>query len=194
MAISLSKGQTISLKKETSGLAAVRMGLGWDAAKKKGFWKSIMGGDAPSVDLDASCILFDEQKDEVDIVWFRQLASNDGSIQHSGDNRTGDGDGDDESIVVNLRTLPARVRHLVFTVNSFTGQSFNEVDNAVCRLLDHANGREIVRFELAEKGAHTGVVMAVLSRTDSMWTMKAVGSIANGRTVRDLIQVATAAI
>ncbi|MFC3692172.1 TerD family protein [Chenggangzhangella methanolivorans] len=190
--ISLSKGQTINLSKESSGLARVMMGLGWDAVKKKGFFG--FGGGSQDIDLDASVITFDSNRQPLDAIWFRQLKSKDGSIVHSGDNRTGDGDGDDETIRVDLAKLPAQVTDLVFVVNSFAGQNFNEVDNAVARLVDEATGKELARYELREKGSHTGVVMAVVSRRSGEWTMKAVGQPAPGRTVQDLVSPAMAAL
>ena len=129
MSISLTKGQAISLEK-TSGpkLVQVTMGLGWDVKKSKGFFG--LGGGGGSIDLDASCLMFDASNQMVDQVWFQKLQSNDGSIRHSGDNRTGAGDGDDETINVNLEKLPAHVVTLIFTVNSFTGDTFDQVENA----------------------------------------------------------------
>ena len=122
MAVNLQKGQKISLEKEAGGtLSSIVMGLGWDAVKKSGGFFGFGGGSA-EIDLDASCLLFDENKQVLDSVWFRQLRSRDGSITHTGDNRTGDGDGDDEQIIVNLNSVPANIKSLVFTVNSFTGQ------------------------------------------------------------------------
>src|ERR1700754_103512 len=124
MAISLAKGQKISLDKEAGkALSKVVMGLGWDAKKSKGFLG--FGGSAPDIDLDASCVLFDEQKQPLDAVYFRQLRSKDGSITHTGDNRTGDGDGDDEQIIVELSKVPPNVKTLMFTVNSFTNITFD---------------------------------------------------------------------
>ncbi|WP_349368107.1 TerD family protein [Salinarimonas sp.] len=195
MAISLSKGQTISLAKESAGLSKVRMGLGWDPVKKKGgFLSGLLGGGGGDIDLDASCLMFDQGKQLTDIVWFRQLKSNDGAIVHSGDNLTGEGEGDDETIAVDLDRLPAAVQTLVFTVNSFRGQSFNEVENAFCRLVDERAGKEIARYTLTEQGAHTGVVMAVVSRASGEWTMKAIGAPATGRTAQDLAGAALAHI
>ncbi|MGP9820133.1 TerD family protein [Salinarimonas sp. NSM] len=195
MAISLSKGQTISLAKESAGLSKVRMGLGWDPVKKKGgFLSGLLGGGGGDIDLDASCLMFDGSRQLVDIVWFRQLKSGDGAIVHSGDNLTGEGDGDDETIGVDLARLPAAVQTLVFTVNSFRGQTFNEVENAFCRLVDERAGKEIARYTLTEQGAHTGVVMAVVSRASGEWTMKAIGAPANGRTAQDLAGAASAHI
>src|SRR3954451_21202346 len=113
--VSLSKGQSVSLEKKSGGsLTRVRMGLGWDAAEKKGLFGKKR---AQSIDLDASALLFNTQGQLVDQVWFRQLTSKDGSVQHTGDNRTGAGEGDDESIRVDLAKVPAEVATLVFTVN-----------------------------------------------------------------------------
>ncbi|WP_339407583.1 TerD family protein [Pseudomonas helleri] len=194
MAISLSKNQTISLEKEAgTSLKKIRMGLGWDPVKPSGFFAKLLNSDT-AIDLDASCILLDSSKQPLDLVWFRQLKSNDGSIVHSGDNRTGEGDGDDESIQVNLEQLPAGVKHLVFTVNSFTGQNFESVENAYCRIVDEVSGKELARFNLSDKGRHTGVVMAYLSRTSAGWDLTAVGTVANGRTAQDLSSEAAQAV
>jgi len=185
MSVSLTKGQTVSLKKNDGGaLTHVRMGLGWDAVKKKGFFG---GSKSQSIDLDASAVLYDAGKNVVDQVWFRQLRSNDGAVQHSGDNRTGDGDGDDESIAVHLDRLPANVATIVFLVNSFTGQNFSQIENAFCRLVDETNGQEIARYDLTGSGTHTAQVMAKVSRDGGGWSMTAIGSIANGRTFKDLL-------
>ncbi|RVU16887.1 TerD family protein [Methylobacterium oryzihabitans] len=194
MAISLSKGQSIDLRKQAPGLTRVRMGLGWDPVKKGGFFKRLSGRENSPIDLDASCLLYDSARRLGDAVWYGQLQSRDGSVKHSGDNLTGDGDGDDETIFVDLTRLASSVAALVFTVNSFRGQTFDEVDNAVCRLVDDVSGREIARFDLRERGAHTGVVMAVLSRVGDTWSMKAVGKPANGRSARDMDSFASAEI
>lgn len=186
MAISLSKKQTISLEKEAGTvLKKIRMDLGWDALKPSGFFARVLNSNT-AIDLDASCILLDTARQPLELVWFRKLKSSDGSIVHTGDNRTGEGEGDDESIQVNLEQLPAGVQHLVFTVNSFTGQNFDAVENAYCRIIDELTGKELARFNLSEKGRHTGVVMACLSRTSSGWDLTAIGSVANGRTAEDL--------
>lgn len=146
------------------------------------------------IDLDASCIILDGNYEPLDLVWFRQLQSQDGSIKHSGDNRTGEGDGDDETIYVDLQRLPSQAQHLVFTVNSFTGQNFSKVENAYCRILNEANNKEIVRFNLSEKGNHTGIVMASLSKGANGWTFKAIGQTTSGRTVDDLVNLAVQAV
>ena len=187
MAVNLQKGQKISLEKEAGGaLNRVTMGLGWDVAKSKGFF-GFGGGAGQPVDLDASVVMFDESNRPVDVVWFRQLKSRDGSISHSGDNRTGAGDGDDEQIVVELNRVPESVRSLVFTVNSFTGQNFSTVENAYCRLLNASNNQEVARFNLSVQGSHTAQIMAKLYRHNGEWKMHAIGENGVGRTFDDLM-------
>lgn len=189
MGISLSKGETVSLAKGGQGLTKVFMGLGWDPVKKKGggFLSGLLGGGGGGdIDLDASVIVFDGARTVLDTVWFQQLRSKDGAIRHGGDNLTGEGEGDDEVIYVDLSALPANATHLVFTVNSFRGQTFNEVDNAFARLVDDTKNEELVRYTLTEQGGHTGVVMATLSKGSDGWQMTAHGKPCTGRTVNDL--------
>lgn len=189
MAVSLSKGQSVSLVKQGGGtLTRVRMGLGWDAIKKKGMFG---GMKTQSVDLDASAMLFDASGQLVDQVWFQQLRSKDGSVQHTGDNLTGAGEGDDESIIVELSAVPAGVQSLVFVVNSFTGQNFSQIENAYCRLVDETNDSEIARYELTGSGTHNSQVMAKVTRSGAAWSMTAIGAVANGRTFKDLLPAVT---
>ena len=187
MSVNLQKGQKISLDKEAGGgLSRVTMGLGWDAIKSKGFF-GFGGGKADAVDLDASVVMFDESNKPVDVIWFRQLKSKDGSIVHTGDNRTGAGDGDDEQITVDLNAVPASVKALVFTVNSFTGQTFATVENAYCRLINASNQQEVARFNLSVTGSHSAQIMAKLYRHGGEWKMHAIGENGNGRTFDDLM-------
>ena len=187
MAISLTKNQTISLEKTAgSGLRNVTMGLGWDVAKPKGFLAKLTGG-GDSIDLDASALFFDASGTLTDSVWFRQLKSKDGSVEHTGDNRTGAGDGDDEQIKVDLGRIPASVQTIVFTVNSFLGQDFGKVENAYCRLVNDQGKTEIARFNLSAGGAHTGQVMARLYREGQGWNMQALGTPSKGRTFQDML-------
>ncbi len=189
MSINLSKGQKISLEKEAGGsLTKIIMGLGWDVvqSKSKGFFG--FGASAtPQIDLDASCLLFDENGGQADAVWFRQLTSKDGSIVHTGDNRTGAGDGDDEQICVDLSKVPASIKSLVFTVNSFTGQNFSQIENATCRIVNASNGSEIARFNLSALGSHTAQIMAKVYRHNGEWKMHAIGDIGSGRTFQELM-------
>lgn len=183
--VSLSKNQTVSLRKASSALSQLHFGLGWDPiAKKKGFLGALLGGN-DSIDLDASCLLLDTTGKKIDVVWFRKLKSDDRSVIHSGDNLTGEGDGDDEVINVDLSKLPTDVEYLVFTVNSFRGQTFNDVQNAFCRVLDQAN-KELARYELTEQGSHTGIVIATLKRNGGSWDFTAQGFPCRGRTIDDM--------
>ena len=187
MAVSLQKGQKISLDKEAGvKLTKIIMGLGWDAVKSKGFL-GFGGGKFVDIDLDASCILFDDQGNQVDAVWFRQLKSHDGSVLHTGDNRTGGGDGDDEQIVVDLTRVSANVSSLIFTVNSFTGQNFSQIENATCRIVNASNNQEVARFNLSTLGLHNAQIMAKLYRHNGEWKMHAIGEIGNGRTFEELM-------
>lgn len=186
MAINLEKGQKINLQKaDGSSLQKVVLGVGWDVAKSKGFFG--FGGGGGSIDLDASCILFDENKQVLDVVYFGQLRSKDGSIVHSGDNLTGEGDGDDEQITVSLPQLPANVKSLVFTVSSFRGQTFEKVENAFCRLVDQSSRQEIAKYSLSTQGAHTALIIAKIYRHNNEWKMHAIGESTHGRTFDQII-------
>ncbi|MFJ9177761.1 TerD family protein [Streptomyces sp. NPDC102360] len=185
MGIDLTKGQAISLEKQGGGtLTAVRMGLGWRAAPRRG----LFGTRTRQIDLDASAVLFAD-KQPVDVVFFRHLISDDGSVRHTGDNLVGGAGqgGDDESIVVDLQSVPAHIDQIVFTVNSFTGQTFQEVQNAFCRLVDETNGQELARYTLDGGGKYTAQIMAKVHRAGSGWKMTALGAPSNGRTFQDLM-------
>ena len=121
----------------------------------------------------------------IDTIWFRKLKSSCGSVVHLGDNLTGEGDGDDEVITVDLTRLPSQVEYLAFTVNSFRGQTFNEVDNAFCRVVDQSR-KELARYQLTEQGSHTGIIIASLSRNNGEWDFTAHGKASTGRTIDDM--------
>ncbi|WP_369070496.1 TerD family protein [Kineococcus terrestris] len=177
--VSLTKHQTVSLVKTGAPpLSAVTLGLGWDPAAR-----------GRSIDLDASCIAFDAAGKDLAKVWFMAKKAFGGAVQHSGDNLTGAGDGDDEQIRVRLGDLPAQVHALVFTINSFGGQTFTQVSRAFCRLLDE-RGAELVRYELSDTQDTTAVLMCAVVREGSAWSMRALGEFRSGRTVRKLVDPA----
>jgi len=189
MSVNLIKGQKISLVKEGDlSLTKVVMGLGWDA-KKVGGILGFLGGGTKEIDLDASCIMFDENRQMLDAIWFRQLRSKDGSITHTGDNRTGAGEGDDEQIIVDLSRTPANVKSLMFVVNSFLGQNFSQIENAFCRIVNQKTGQEIAKYNLSCQGNHTAQIMAKVYRYNGEWKMNAIGENASGRTFQDLLPV-----
>jgi stress response protein SCP2 len=185
--VSLQKRETVSLVKTGAPpLRRVAMGLGWDPAAA-----------GRSIDLDASAITIDGRGKKSDSVWFMSKSAFRGAIEHSGDNLTGDGSGDDETITVDLLALPAEVAAVVFVVNSFQGQKFTEVRSAYCRLLDLDSGAELVRFDITESKPSTGVVMCVLRRSaDSgdAWDMTAIGEFHDGKTVRAMYGPAEAIV
>jgi len=194
MSVSLTKGQKISLSKEGAGLTRLFMGLGWDVAKKGGLLGGLFGGGSEEIDLDASCLVFNDAGALVDQIWFRQLKGVNGAVVHMGDNRTGEGSGDDEVIKVDLAALPATVKTLVFTVTSFRGQTFDKIANATCRVVDDTSGKELARFTLSEAGPHTGLVMAKLYRHNEEWKIHAVGEKTVGRTFHDMMPAITAVL
>ncbi|MFE7855705.1 TerD family protein [Streptomyces sp. NPDC057403] len=187
MSVNLNKGQQISLSKyDGTALSAVRMGLGWQAAQRKGFLAKVAG--TREIDLDASALLFAGGQ-MVDVVFFQHLVSQDGSVRHLGDNLVGGtgAGGDDEVILVDLGRVPGHVDQIVLTVNSFTGQTFAEVQNAFCRLVDDTTGQELARYTLSGGGAYTAQIMAKLYRNGSGWQLKAIGEPAAGQTFPDLL-------
>lgn len=179
MSISLSKGQKVSLTKEGGGgLSRVAVGLGW--AQKKGFL-----GMKSDVDLDASCILFDESKRAMDAVFFGQLRSKDGSIRHTGDDRQGGGRETDPNEVINveLDKVPAEIQTIVFVVNSYSGETFKGIPWAFCNVMDlTASSQEVARFNLnTDGGAHRGFIIAKVRRSGGQWEFEAVGEACSGR-------------
>ncbi|MEU7593626.1 TerD family protein [Streptomyces sp. NPDC039022] len=183
--VNLQKNQTVSLVKGGQPLlSSVRMGLGWEPAYR--------GKD---IDLDASVIAYGPDRKKVDNCFFGKLQILNGAIQHSGDNLTGEGAGDDEAITVHLGGIPPQVTGLVFTVNSFSGQKFSDVAKAYCRLLDAQTGEELVRFDLTHSEPRTGVMMAKLIRQFSgEWEMTALGEFVDSRTVRGMVKPGGAAL
>lgn len=191
MGISLQKSQSVSLAKEArSGLSRITLGVGWDVAKG-GFFGRMLGGGG-DIDLDASCLTFDVGKTVLETVWFGELINASGTIRHSGDNLTGEGDGDDESIAIQLDRLDAKVEYIVLTVNSFRGQTFDKVANAFGRVVDDQSGREMARVDISDSGPHTGLILASLTRNGGQWDFKAIGERTGGRTVHDLTASARA--
>ena len=173
MGVSLSKGGNVSLTKAAPNLTAVTVGLGWDA-------RSTTGAD---FDLDASALLTNTAgKVAVDgnFVFFNNLKSPDGSVEHTGDNLTGEGEGDDEVIKVNLAGVPADVDKVVFPVSIYEAesrqQSFGQVRNAYIRVLNQADNNELARYDLTEDAStETAMVFGELYRNGAEWKFRAIG-------------------
>ncbi|OUC77951.1 TerD family protein [Gordonia lacunae] len=173
MGVSLSKGGNVSLSKEAPGLTAVSVGLGWDI-------RTTTGTD---FDLDASAIALGTDKKVVSdqhFVFFNNLRSPDGSIEHTGDNLTGEGEGDDEVIKVDLAGVPPNIDSIVFPVSIYDAdarsQSFGQVRNAFIRVVNQAGGTEIARYDLSEDAStETAMVFGELYRHGSEWKFRAVG-------------------
>ncbi|GAA1074267.1 MULTISPECIES: TerD family protein [Streptomycetaceae] len=173
MPVSLSKGGNVSLTKEAPGLAAITVGLGWDVRTTTG----------AEFDLDASAIVLNNDGkvySDRHFVFFNNTATPDNTVVHTGDNRTGEGAGDDEQINVNLAALPADVTRITFPVSIYDavsrGQSFGQVRNAYIRVLNQAGGAEIARYDLSEDAAtETAMIFGELYRNGAEWKFRAIG-------------------
>ncbi len=173
MSVSLSKGGNVSLSKEEPGLTRILIGLGWDTRTT----------DGTDFDLDASAFLLapgDKVRGDADFIFYNNLRSTDGSVEHTGDNRTGEGDGDDEAVKVDLATVPAEVQKIAVAVTIHDGearrQSFGMVSNAFIRVVNDATGREIARYDLSEDAStETAMIFGEVYRHNAEWKFRAVG-------------------
>jgi len=173
MSVSLAKGGNVSLSKEEPGLTHILIGLGWDTRTT----------DGTDFDLDASAFLLgasDKVRGDSDFIFYNNLRSSDGSVEHTGDNRTGEGDGDDEALKVELGKVPADVQKIAVSVTIHDGearrQSFGMVSNAFIRVVNDATGREIARYDLSEDAStETAMIFGEVYRHNGEWKFRAVG-------------------
>lgn len=173
MAISLNKGGNLSLSKTDPTLVRILIGLGWDERAT----------DGASFDLDASAFLLTASgkvRGDHDFIFYNQLKSQDGSVEHTGDNRSGQGDGDDESLLVDLSKVSPQVEKIAITVTihdaQSRGQNFGQIANAFIRVVNQDSGIEIVRFDLAEDySTETAMVFGEVYRHNGEWKFRAVG-------------------
>lgn len=173
MSISLTKGGNVSLSKEAPGLSQILIGLGWDE-------RSTDGAD---FDLDASAFMLADSgrvRSDNDFIFYNNLRSPEGAVEHSGDNLTGGGDGDDEQIKVDLSRVPQDVHKVAVTVTIHEGenrrQNFGMVSNAFIRVVDQTSGREITRYDLNEDASvETAMIFGEVYRHNSEWKFRAVG-------------------
>ena len=173
MAISLVKGANISLSKNVDNLNRILIGLGWEARST----------DGQDFDLDASAFMLADNgkvRSENDFIFYSQLKSTCGSIEHTGDNRTGAGDGDDEAIIIELEKVPAQISKIVITVTIYDydgrKQNFGQVSDAFVRIVDLNTDIEIVRFDLSEDySTETAMIFGEVYKNKNEWKFKAVG-------------------
>ena len=173
MAINLQKGQNVSLNKEAPGMNEIHAGLGWDTQQFAG------------ADFDLDVVLFLTGADgkvlsDSHFVFYNNLSSPDGAVVHSGDNLTGEGEGDDEVVNVSLNGVDGAVQKIVFATTiheaQARSQNFGQVQNAFIRLVDKASGEEMIRYDLSEDfSIETSLIVAELYRKDGGWKFKAVG-------------------
>jgi tellurium resistance protein TerD len=178
MAVSLSKGGNVSLSKTEPDLKKILIGLGWDARST----------DGQAFDLDASAFLLatgDRVRSDADFIFYNQPKSSDGSIEHKGDNKTGQGDGDDESVAVDLVTAPADIQKIVVAVTIHEAeerrQNFGQVRNAYIRILNGETQKELARYDLSEDASvETAMIFGEVYRNGAEWKFRAVGQGFNG--------------
>ena len=176
MAISLQKGQKVDLTKGNPGLTKVMIGLGWDTNKYDGGY---------DFDLDAAAFLTNESgkvTNDLDFVFYNNLKHQSGAVEHQGDNLTGEGEGDDEQILVDLTKVPQNIAKIAFTVTihdaDVRGQNFGQVSNAFIRVVNDATGVELIRYDLGEEfSIETAVVVGELYCHGQEWKFNAIGSI-----------------
>lgn len=193
MAVTLSKGGKVSLAKAAqeaglSSLQEVVIGLGWDVAKKRGFF-----GGGQSIDCDASAFVLTNGRiaSKDDIVYFNHLTHRSGAVRHMGDNLTGDGDGDDEQIIINLKSLPKKYDGVAVVVNIYRAeakkQDFGMIRNAFIRICDNKTGKELVRYNLSDDYAgKTAMVFGRLYLHNGEWKFDAIGQGTNDGSVTEL--------
>ena len=185
MGVNLQKGQKVNLKKsDGQALSRIRIGLGWDPVeqKKGGLFGSIFGGSAPDIDCDASVIVCKGGRlsGKDDVVYFGNLKHPSGAIVHTGDNLTGEGEGDDEQIIVDLTAVPQDYDKLVFVVNIYDCESrkqdFGMIANAFIRICDERTGEEFCRYNLSESYAGmTAMIFGEIYRHNGEWKFNAIG-------------------
>ncbi len=174
MGINLTKGQKVDLTKSNPGLNNILIGLGWDINRY----------DGADFDLDAAAFLLNENskvQSDNDFVFYGNVKHNSGSVEHLGDNLTGEGEGDDEQIIVDLSKVPANISKIDFTVTIYEpearGQNFGQVSNAFIRVVDKSSNTELVRFDLGEDfSVETAVVVGEIYRHNGEWKFNAIGS------------------
>jgi stress response protein SCP2 len=200
LAINLQKGQRVDLTKSNPGLSKITVGLGWDPVKSSGggglLGGLFGGGGSANVDCDASVIMLGENgkvRGNNDVIYFGNLKSGDGSVQHSGDNLTGDGDGDDEQVFVELNRVPAQVHKLVFVVNIYDSvkrkQHFGMIQNAFIRIVNPANNQELIHYNLTDDyNGKTSLVVGELYRHGSDWKFAAIGTGTNAASLSEMIR------
>lgn len=173
MPVSLSKGGNVSLSKAAPGLKAISVGLGWD----------LRATDGAAFDLDASVFLLNtggKVRSDADFIFYNNKKSADGSVEHQGDNLTGAGDGDDESVQVSLEKLPPDVDKIAVTVTIHEAdarrQNFGMVSKAFVRVVNLADNSEIARYDLSEDSStETAMIFGEIYRNAGEWKFKAVG-------------------
>ena len=193
MSINLKKGQKVDLTKGNSGISKIMVGLGWDAVSPAG---GIFKKKAADVDCDASVLMINSDgklKGMENVIYFGNLKSRCGSVVHTGDNRTGDGNGDDEQILIDLSKISEEVDKLIFVVNIYDcikrNQDFGQIQNAYIRIVNSTDNAELLKYDLSESYAgKTSLITGEIYRHNNEWKFSAIGEGTNEGSLTGLIE------
>ena len=200
MTINLQKGQRVDLTKGNAGLSQIMVGLGWDPVGRPsggGLLGGLFGGSkGTEVDCDASVIMLDSNgrmNKKEDLIYFGNLQSKCGSVRHTGDNLTGDGDGDDEQVIIELGRVPANIHKLVFVVNIYDcirrKQDFGLIKNAFIRVVNSSNKQEIIKFNLTDNySGKTSLSIGEIYRNNAEWKFAAIGEGTNDASLSEMVK------
>tara|TARA_Y100000588_G_C14224450_1_gene912474 strand:+ start:1120 stop:1725 length:606 start_codon:yes stop_codon:yes gene_type:complete len=198
VSINLVKGQKIDLTKGSAGLSKIMVGLGWDpvAQKSGGLLGGLFGGGTPDIDCDASAIMLDANgklTNKSNLIYFGNLRSQNNSVIHQGDNLTGDGDGDDEQIMLDLASIDGDIQKIIFVVNIYDcvkrRQDFGMIQNAFIRVVDMGSNGELCKFNLTDNYAgKTSLIVGEIYRNANEWKFGAIGQGTNDGSLSDIIR------
>lgn len=200
MTVNLQKGQKVDLTKGNTGLRNIMVGLGWDEAEnrsaKGGIFGGLFSGKPAAIDCDATAFLCKNGKvnGKADVVYFGNLRHSTGSVIHQGDNLTGEGDGDDEQILVQLNNIPADYDKIVFVVNIYQArerkQDFGMIENAFIRIVDADTNKELLKYNLSENyDGMTAMIFGEVYRHENEWKFAAIGQATRDNSIGELLKM-----
>jgi tellurium resistance protein TerZ len=189
MSVKFKKNQDVSINQLGGSSPMLVFAIGWENKTKDGIISKLTG-EKYDADLDLSCVMYDDNNDRIDCVWYAQLRSKCGSIRHKGDETVGEKDHDDESIMIDLNNLNENARTLFFVISSFAGDTFDHVDGAYWHLFDAQSKNELGRYEFSPKDRSSAKIVMRLQKTEteglSEWRVKALDEEATGHNVQEM--------
>ena len=186
MSQNLAPGRTVNLA-DLTGAPKLIIGCGWEAKQNRSFLDKLLKKPEKTVDLDFSCIVYNKDHEFIDTIWYTEMKSKDNAIHHSGDETTGETEGDDEQISVDLMALNPEVQSMVFTISSFSGTTFEDVDDAYVRIIDDRACKEVLRMRFRGRENVTAKIMFRMRKDENgAWQITALNKGATGANIHDL--------